>query len=317
MRLRIFAVVGVCLLFVNSCGPKKQSSIALESGDYSKAVVLLKQELAADSSNADLWRRVGGAYAHLNQLDSAITAYGKALTLGGSTGETRRELAELYVRRARKYREEKAYRRALEDLDAAEKIEPGAFTSAYERGLTYLKAGYLFKAREAFQIAQNRSSNDPRVAEHLALIDQRMKEAQALFEKGKALYDKEKWEAAAKALEQATQVNVEHREARYYLHMARGRRLYKKGSVAALWDAITEYGYAANLRPESGEPLYYMGLAYEKKDRNDYTMPVEVYQKVVELDPESEYAKKAHERITYLTNLKTKLEKFWGKKRKE
>lgn len=118
-----------------------------------------------------------------------------------------------------------------------------------------------------------------------------------------------------KSLEQAVAIDASHKDAKYALHMARGHVLYKRGSVSDLWDAITEFGYAGALRSESAEPVYFMAQAYEKKDRDDYKLSVETYEKVLELEPNSDFAQKAKKRIKYLLDRKEKMEKFWGKKK--
>ncbi len=304
------------LLFLNSCGPKKESRIQFDAGNYREAINLLQQELASDSTNADAWQLLGRAYEKVGLLDSAVFAVKKAHTIKSHSGSIRRELARLYILRGKKRREEKAYKTALNDFEAAGELQPNLSEVYYQKALTYLDAGYLDKAESNLKQAAERSKNDPRLVEKQVEIAEKRKEAEQLYQQGKALYDRRKWTQAARILEKAVGIYAEHHEAKYYMHMARGRRLYKKGSVTALWDAITEFGYAANIRPGSPEPLYYMARSYEKKDRNDFSMPVEVYQKVIDVAPDSELARKAKKRIAYLTNLKKKLEKFWGKKLK-
>ncbi len=306
------------LLFVIACGPqKKQSRIAYEAGDFAAAISYLKTELASDSTDSQGWLLLGDSYEKMQKADSAIWAYERGYQINPGTSDIRKALVRLYIAKAKSLREEKDFGRAIRILEKAEELAPKQFDVFFEKGETYLAAGYLEKAKNEYRKAQEIAAKDPRPEQRMQQIAKREAEAEALLKQGKAQYDRKRWDRAIRILEKAVAQNAENPEAKYYLHMARGRRLYKKGSVNALWDAITEFGYATNIRPNSAEPLYYMGLAYEKKDRNDFTMPVEVYQKVLEIEPEGEFAKKAKKRIRYLTNLKTKLEKFWGKKRKK
>ena len=99
-------------------------------------------------------------------------------------------------------------------------------------------------------------------------------------------------------------------------HLAKGRRAYKKGSVSALWDGIAELGFAIELKPAAAEPWFVMAQSYEKKDRNDFTGAIEPYQKVIELAPNSKYAKIAQARIKKLNTTRERREKFFGKKKK-
>ncbi len=316
-QFHFYIFTGSLLLFLIACGPqKKQSRMAYEAGDYAAAIAYLKAELAVDSTDVHGWYLLGSSYEKVEKADSAIWAYENGHAVNPGRGDIKKALVRLYIWKARALRDEKDYGRAIKVLEKAQELAPKQFDVFFEKGETYLAAGYLEKARNEFNKAHELSSKDPRPEQRLQDIAQREAKAEELFKKGKAQYDKRRWDRAIRILEKAVANNAENKEAKYYLHMARGRRLYKKGSVNALWDAITEFGYATNIHPESPEPLYYMGLAYEKKDRNDFTMPIEVYQKAIDLEPESEFAKKAKKRIRYLTNLKRKLEKFWGKKRK-
>ena len=52
----------------------------------------------------------------------------------------------------------------------------------------------------------------------------------------------------------------------------------KKEVKQALWDALEQYGKAFYHNPESGEPNYWMGRTYEKKDDSDHELIIEAYE---------------------------------------
>ncbi|MFC1514145.1 inositol-3-phosphate synthase [candidate division KSB1 bacterium] len=82
------------------------------------------------------------------------------------------------------------------------------------------------------------------------------------------------------------------------------------------WEAIGAFGNAMTLKPESTEPLYYMGEAYRKKDKKDYKTPVEYYKKAVELDPESEHGKLSEKKMKEVLAEKERMEKISEKERR-
>jgi len=96
--------------------------------------------------------------------------------------------------------------------------------------------------------------------------------------------------------------------------MSEGRHHLKRGKVLEMWDAILAFGYAIALRPESAEPVFYMAEAYKKKDKDDYVNPIEHFNKVIELDPDSEFAVMSKKKIKDMMDTKEKMEKFLKKK---
>lgn len=301
--------------FVISCGASNEARKAFEQGDYAGAIASGEAMLAQDSTNADAWAIIAEANQKLHKPDAAIRAYEKVLASAPERSSAKRALVRLYVERAQRERDEKDYSGALTELKRAENLDPDVFDVYLTRAHVYVDIALLEKARTQLDRAEDIAKNDPRPGELRGEISQREQEAAALYEKGKELYARGRWTKARKTLEQATALQADHAEAMYTLHMVRGRLFYKKGSVNSLWDAISEFGLAANIHPERAAPHFYMAQAYEKKDRNEFDLPIETYQKVIALEPQSEFARKAQRRIQYLSTLKKKLEKFWGKKK--
>ena len=78
-------------------------------------------------------------------------------------------------------------------------------------------------------------------------------------------------------------IDTKNAFARYYIHMAEGKEHHKKGHKNAQWDAIQAFAKAATAIDTLGEPYYWMGLAYEKKDEMDFELPLEAYDKALNL----------------------------------
>ena len=125
--------------------------------------------------------------------------------------------------------------------------------------------------------------------------------------------DKKHYEKAKAIFTQALEIKPDFSDAKYSLHIATGLRLYKKGSKAALWGAIMEFGYAAALRPDSAEPHFLSARAYDKKDRNEFDNAIREYELAAEIEPNSELAKKSTKKAKELKARRQKLKEFWGK----
>ncbi|KAA3656624.1 MAG: hypothetical protein DWQ10_14980 [Calditrichaeota bacterium] len=307
-RLVIFMLF---FIFFTACGPLGKARKAYEGGDYSQALVAANKQIAQDSTNSAAWALAGDCYAKLEKQDSAITAYEKVLHLNNTDIATSKKLSAIYISRANKNEEDN--RTALRLLNKAEKLDSTSFDVYLKRGKIYQELTYLDKARTDFQKAQTLAPDDPRPGKQISVLDEKEKQADKLYREGLKAYKQKKWITAKKKLNQAAKYNKGNKDILYMSHLANGRRAYKKGSVSALWDGISELGFATQLKPDAPEPWYIMGLCYEKKDRNDFVSAVEPYEKTIKLAPSSEFAKKARENIKKLNTIRERREKFFGK----
>lgn len=105
-----------------------------------------------------------------------------------------------------------------------------------------------------------------------ALVKARLALAQQLTDRGNP-------QAAQQEYLSVLDLNKENTSANYYLAMARGRECFRKGSRMELWNAIEEFSRAARYLPTRGEPHYWVGRAYEKKDDGDFELIVASYQR--------------------------------------
>jgi len=102
-----------------------------------------------------------------------------------------------------------------------------------------------------------------------------------------------------------------HRQARYFIVMHKGRALYNKGSANELWDAIILFSKAAAIIDTLGEPYYWMAKSYEKKDDMDFELVLEAYSKALNLHIPDSLAgplQKDHQKII---KRKTVYDEFW------
>ena len=93
---------------------------------------------------------------------------------------------------------------------------------------------------------------------------------------------------AEKQFKESLVLDNKNKQAKYGLAMIEGLRLFKKGNRSALWDSLEKFGKAIYFDPTRGEPYYWMGRAYEKKDDGDFELIVEAYENALKgnLTPE-------------------------------
>ena len=93
---------------------------------------------------------------------------------------------------------------------------------------------------------------------------------------------------AEKQFKESLVLDNKNNQANYGLAIIEGLRLFKKGNKSALWDSLKKFGEATYFDPTKGEPYYWMGRAYEKKDDGDFELIVEAYENALKgnLTPE-------------------------------
>jgi len=99
--------------------------------------------------------------------------------------------------------------------------------------------------------------------------------------------------------------------ANYNINMIEGRAHHMSGHKNGQWDAIQSFAKAAAAIDTIGEPHYWLGQAYEKKDEMDFELPLESYNKALLLFlPNNLRAKVTSARET-LIKRKNIYEDFW------
>tara|TARA_B000000475_G_C15820568_1_gene375571 strand:- start:50 stop:640 length:591 start_codon:yes stop_codon:yes gene_type:complete len=99
--------------------------------------------------------------------------------------------------------------------------------------------------------------------------------------------------------------------ANYHLLMDEGLKSHKKDYKNGQWDAIQSFSRASTYIDTLGEPYYWMGKAYEKKDEMDFELPLESYNKSLELYLTDDMRLKANQSISVLMKRKKTYEDFW------
>ncbi len=105
---------------------------------------------------------------------------------------------------------------------------------------------------------------------------------------GSTALNAKNYDEAEKQFKESLVLDNKNKQARYGLTMIEGLRLFKKGNRSSLWDSLEKFGEATYFDPTKGEPYYWMGRAYEKKDDGDFELIAEAYENALKgnLTPE-------------------------------
>jgi len=300
----------VIVLF--SCMQLKPAREAYDQQNYRQTLSICKGLLAADSTNAEALELSGDAYAHLNLLDSAITFYKKLVVQSPEKNAFTAKLYDACVQRGDQLMQ-KEPRKSLSYFEQAQTLSPDKPYAFEKKGDALFLLKRYNQARTQFQKSAERASDSTGVQIKLARLDSIADISNQFYQSGMKHLEKNKYDAARKSFERALEIKPDSKEARFQLHMAVAKRLYNKGSVNALWEAIDHFASASLLYPGRAEPHYFLGLAYNKKDKNEYFNAVDELQRAVKLEPESKWGKAAKKEANRVLVRKKKMDAFWGK----
>ncbi|MFL6709303.1 MAG: XrtA/PEP-CTERM system TPR-repeat protein PrsT, partial [Massilia sp.] len=112
--------------------------------DLDGAAKLVDRAIAANPKNADVFMFKGTLLRAQNQPESAIAAFGQAITL-------RPDLVQAYLERANLYISAKKFDLAKNDVDAARKLAPGALPPLYSQALLDFTQNNYAAANDSIQ----------------------------------------------------------------------------------------------------------------------------------------------------------------------
>ena len=98
---------------------------------------------------------------------------------------------------------------------------------------------------------------------------------------------------------------------KYNKLMAEGHLLFERGNQNSLWDAIKKYSQATQENSVSGEPYYYMGLAYRKLGDKDFDLIIESFNNALKRTLSSQQRAMIENEKKQVSNREKKLKDFW------
>ena len=98
---------------------------------------------------------------------------------------------------------------------------------------------------------------------------------------------------------------------RYNLFIVQGHILKKSGKKEKLWNAIQTYYKAAQLKPDNGEPYFFIAESYKKIGDKEFDLISESYQKALKLNLPPQMKKIAITEYALIIDREKKLKEFW------
>ena len=99
--------------------------------------------------------------------------------------------------------------------------------------------------------------------------------------------------------------------ANYHIHMSEGKAHHSRNHKNGQWDAIQSFSKAGVAIDSLGEPYYWLGRAYEKKDEMDFELPLEAYETALSRYLTEEMKPRVSSARSALLNRKKIYEDFW------
>lgn len=300
-------------ILMMSCGHLKEAQKYYDSGNYKATLQACRVAIEKDSTDSAAFMLMGQSFYKLGELDSSLGVFNKFLVLQPEDEKCKEMIFNVHNDLADRHFQNKDYRKARAEYETALGLFPGEPHVVEKIGDTFLAAGRQDKAEEQFQLALAAVGDSLSLNDKIAKIEKLKKEAQKYLHAGIANLKKKRFEKAMSNFSRALEIKPDFEDAKYFNYIATGHKLYKKGSKSALWDAIEQYGLASSLRPQTGAPHYFMGLAYNKKDKNEFDNAIRELDTAVQVEPNGQYAKLAGKKSAELKKRQKLLRDFWGK----
>ncbi len=298
------------LLFYCSSGILKEANTFYDTGNFKAAEESLRNVLKDDPDNADAHYLFGKTLQAQGKNEAAFEEFKLANQLAPNNKGAVAALQKQYSAKGKDKFAAGKVEDAISLYSKAHKLDES--NSEFSLGLAnaYIKFGLLMKAEE---LLNKVSADDEAVKKSHAQIEKQKEIASTAYSKGRKAYDKSRYTTAKKHMEKAIINNRDDANIKYYSYMSNGLYLYKKGSRWQIWDAIVEFGKAAEVNPLSAEANYYQALGYLKKDDKDFDNILFFYEKALELDVEGKFTSEIKKGLKKQRQRKKVLDEFWGK----
>ena len=301
------------ILFIFSCGHLNNAQKQFDENNFNSTISLCRAAVEKDSTDFEAFVLLGKAYKKIEKTDSAVFAFKKANVLKPQEKYVIDNIINLLSQLGDQLQKNKQYFEAQKQYQEALAYDSLNYKIIEKTGDALFNRGKHDLAVIKYNRALELSPDSTNLMKKLDNIVKRQELAENEIIAGQKALDKKQFKKAIDIFTKALEEKPDHKQAKYLLHIANGRNFYKSGKRnKTLWDAIVEFGYAASLFPERAEPHYYMGLTYNKKDKNEYTNAIEEMELAVEKEPDSQFGKLAKKELDEIKKRKIKMEKFYS-----
>jgi tetratricopeptide (TPR) repeat protein len=308
-----FLLLALISILLNSCAHLKEARLAYQEKKYDRAVHLLKEAIAADSTDADAYLLLSKTYSGMHSPDSALRYIEKAMAFHPDSKKIIDEYSSIRIQMGDRFLSQGKKQRALIQYRSAEPLDSTRYALIIRIADLYHDLALLEKAEVRYNRLLKLYPDSARARIQLLEIRQRTERAVTLYTKGMSAFHQEKLIPAKSYFSDALKEKADLDDAKYYLFITDGRLLYKKGSMNALWDAIEAFGNALSIRENSAESQYWLAKAYEKKDSRDFTNTIQHYETALQLEPNGPFSEESAQKLQELKKRKAKLDAFFGR----
>lgn len=312
-RFYLLNLLLVFILIQFNCAHLKEAKQTYHDQDYKKTIHLCNQAILADSTDGEAYLLLAKAYQKLNQPDSVYQTLNHNRKNILQDPQKKLDVIDLYLFIGMKAYEKEQLRKAYTAINEAEYLKPEEVKQRIQIAKFYYNDGQYSKAKEEFESIHADFPQNETSEKFLSEITQKESEAETFVNKARAAYKKGHFITTQTQCNKALELKPDYNDAKYYLNLAKGRALLKRGDSNNLWEAIEFFGQAMALKPDRAEPHYRMAQAYEKKDEHEFINAIDSYQEALKLDPQGPFAATCKMKINALTKRKEKLDRFWGR----
>jgi len=298
------------LLLSCSSGVLKEANLLYDSGDYDSALKSLNTVIENTPDNADAHLLLGKTLQAQGKSSAAFEEFKIANQLAPNNKEAAFALKQYYADAGKQNFAAGKFQEAISSYSIAHKLDESDQETSMGLANAWIKFGLLSRAEI---LLKKVSGFKKEVNDSHAQIEKQKIIASAAFVKGKKAYNKGQYSSAINHMNKAIMNNRDDDDIRYYSYMSNGLYLYKKGSRWQIWDAIVEFGRAAEVNPLSAEANYYQALGYLKKDDKDFDNIISFYEKALDLDVDGKLTSDIKKGLIKQRKRKKVLDEFWGK----
>ncbi|MBN2000628.1 hypothetical protein JW935_23975 [candidate division KSB1 bacterium] len=303
--------IWMIVLISAACSPMYKAGKLYQQNNYKETLRFCRQAVRSDSSNVKAYTLMGKVFLAMGQTDSARQVLEIAEKVG-TNGEIKTLLSDIHHQFGDTLVAAEEFWKALASYEKALEYDTSA-TVLEKMADSYVAVGKHDDAVRYYNQVLFLTGDTGLVSVKLARLDSSKEKSSNFYQLGMAALTAKKYDKSIQLLEKAVSLKPDDIETKYALQMAIGHRLFRKGSNSALWDAISAYGLAASLKTGKAEPHYFMGMAYHKKDSDEYDNAISEFETAIKKEPEGSFAKKAAQKIRELKSRRKKMKEFWGK----
>lgn len=300
------------IVLISSCGHLKEAKQHYNSKNYEKTVLLCKKALKNNSKDTQAMLIMAKSYLATENLSEALKISLKAYNLNSSSKKIKSVLTEIHNSIGDEYSTDNKYK-ALSHYKSSIELSPKNLCIQKKIADLYFNLGELKKAEAEYSNFLKSGGNSTGISKIKHRIRERLKNSEIYFKKGLVYYDKTTLYKAKEYFIKSLDQHSSSENSNYYLNMTKGRLLYITGSINDLWNAIEFFGNAAAINSTSAPPYYWMGLSYNKKDRDEYTNAIDCFEKYLKIDPDGKYSGKCRVLLKKIKTRKKKMDAFWGR----